>query len=110
MTTISLKTKFNPDLIVQELEQDMPDLVQQKVFDIINLKEQGVREALRKLGYKEPDSQDNTVNPVVIDDALSTVLTESLSRVGINANKMQIDYAVNTLVGYLAATHCVVLK
>ena len=61
MTTINLKTKFNPDLIVQELEQDTPDLVQQKVYDIINLKEQGVRDALRKLGYREPDSQDNTV-------------------------------------------------
>tara|TARA_B100000214_G_scaffold10058_1_gene7315 strand:+ start:98863 stop:99195 length:333 start_codon:yes stop_codon:yes gene_type:complete len=110
MTTINLKTKFNPDLIVQELEQDTPDLVQQKVYDIINLKEQGVRDALRKLGYREPDSQDNTVNPVVIDHALSTILTESLSRVGVSANKMQIDYALNALVGYLASTHCVVIK
>ena len=110
MTSINIKTQFNPDLIVQELEQDRADLVQQKVYDVINLKEQGVREALRKLGYREPDSQDNTVNPVVIDDTLSTVLTESLSRVGVDANKMQVDYAVNALVGYLAATHCVVIK
>ena len=61
---IKIITEFNHDLIKQHLEYhgqytgQYTGLIDRKVEEIIKLKEEGVKEALLKLGWKSPENKD----------------------------------------------------
>lgn len=58
MSEVKINTRFNSEIIEQEEEHcalTPRDYVQQRMVSIIKLKEQGVKEALSKLGYLNPD-------------------------------------------------------
>ncbi len=61
MSKVSVITEFNADLIRQHLKfEDMPyidDSIKGLAVDIINLKEQGVIDALIKLGWTPPKNK-----------------------------------------------------
>lgn len=63
VSNVKVITEFNVDLIRQYLEFDnmphMDDSIKSLAVDIINLKEQGVIDALIKLGWTPPNKLDN---------------------------------------------------
>lgn len=60
--TIKVVTKFNKDIISQHLEGGQYILPRRNYAEeIIKLKEEGVREALIKLGWTPPSNQTNNL-------------------------------------------------
>jgi len=53
--TIKVKTSYNKDVIEQSILNPSEDLITQTTKRILYLQEQGVRDALKKLGWLSPD-------------------------------------------------------
>jgi len=53
--TIKVKTSYNKDVIEQSILNPSEDLITQTTKRILHLQEQGVRDALKKLGWLSPD-------------------------------------------------------
>lgn len=63
-TTIKVVTEFNSEIIQQHLECEGPNTLGLRAniaMDIIRLKEQGIEEALIKLGWTPPKSTTNNL-------------------------------------------------
>lgn len=68
-----VSTKFNKDLIVQETGFSGSDQILGMARNVIQLQEQGVREALIKLGWTPPESLADIRAEAVIEAANAVV-------------------------------------
>lgn len=62
---IKITTRFNTDRIEQEVQYPGSDLIASKMKQVLNLQDQGIREALIKLGWAPPKAKPlpTTANP-----------------------------------------------
>lgn len=59
--TITVTTEFNNELLIQSVKTGQ-DIIERTAFDVVKLKERGIREALIAMGWTPPPD-DEQVEP-----------------------------------------------